>query len=94
MPQAPQPSPPAAAAAAAAAAGGAGRGENDAGAGADPLARFLTELGLERYLPKLRDEELDLSSLRFVTERDLEEIGLPKGPRVLILHKLRDKGNK
>ena len=70
------------------------QGESDAGAGPDPLAQFLTELGLERYLPRLRNEELDLSSLRFVTERDLEEIGLPKGPRVLILHKLRDSGNK
>jgi hypothetical protein len=42
-----------------------------------------------RYLGKLQDEELDMEALTLMSEDDFKEIGVPKGPRLKIMHRLR-----
>ena len=43
----------------------------------------------DRYLNKLQDEELDMDTLSLMSEDDFKEIGIPKGPRLKIMHRLR-----
>jgi class 3 adenylate cyclase len=45
------------------------------------IAAWLRELGLERYDPVFRDNEIDWEVLPELTEGDLEKLGLPLGPR-------------
>jgi len=49
------------------------------------IAAWLRELGLERYEPAFRDNEIDWEVLPELTEGDLEKIGLPLGPRKKLL---------
>ena len=44
------------------------------------VAAWLRDLGLERYEPKFRDNEIDWDVLPELTESDLEKLGLPLGP--------------
>lgn len=44
------------------------------------------ELGLERYEPAFRDNEITPAVLPELTEADLKELGLPLGPRKLLLN--------
>jgi SAM domain (Sterile alpha motif) len=45
------------------------------------VALWLRGLGLERYEPAFRENEIDWEVLPELTEGDLEELGLPLGPR-------------
>ena len=49
------------------------------------LAAWLRELGLERYEPTFRENEIDLEILRELDDADLEELGLPFGSRKRLL---------
>ncbi|XP_061842439.1 triacylglycerol hydrolase DDHD2 [Nerophis lumbriciformis] len=57
----------------------------------DSLAKTLTRLGLQQYLPTLQAENLDLESLALCQENDLKDIGIPLGPRKKILKNVRRK---
>src|SRR5438128_5438488 len=49
------------------------------------IAAWLRSLGLERYEPALRENEIDLDVLPELTEADLVTLGLPLGPRRKLL---------
>jgi class 3 adenylate cyclase/tetratricopeptide (TPR) repeat protein len=55
------------------------------------LAEWLTAHGLERHLPLFQQNEVDLSTLRLLSDSDLKELGLPFGPRKRILHLLGEE---
>jgi hypothetical protein len=55
------------------------------------LAEWLKSYGLERLTEIFEQNEVDLSTLRILTESDLKELGLPFGPRKRILHLLSDE---
>jgi class 3 adenylate cyclase len=49
------------------------------------VAAWLRGLGLERYEPTFRENEIDWDVLPELTESDLEKLGLPLGPRKKLL---------
>src|SRR5215469_11069314 len=49
------------------------------------IAAWLRELGLERYEPAFRENEIDTEVLPDLTESDLSALGLPIGPRRKLL---------
>lgn len=51
----------------------------------DDIAAWLRNLGLERYEPAFRDNEITAEVLPDLTDADLRELGLPLGPRKMIL---------
>ena len=58
---------------------------------ASSLSRFLTELGLSRYLSQfLQSGVEDLETALELTEADLERMGIALGHRIKILKRLRD----
>ena len=46
---------------------------------------MLAKLGLSAYAPTLAREDVTLATLKVMTDDDLAELGLPKGPRVQLL---------
>lgn len=50
------------------------------------LGRRLQSMGLGKYCSKFAENEVDLESLGLMTEGDLADIGIPKGPRLKILN--------
>jgi len=50
------------------------------------LAEWLAEHGLERFSRLFAENEVDLPTLRQLTDSDLRELNLPFGPRKRILH--------
>lgn len=52
---------------------------------------LLHSLGLEKYLSTFQSEEIDMAALRFMSENDLKELGVPMGPRKKILLAIRGK---
>ena len=54
------------------------------------LAVWLRDLGLERYAPVFQDAEITVETLPELTDADLRELGLPLGPRKLVLKAIRD----
>ena len=55
------------------------------------LSEWLTATGLERFAPVFEQHEIDLATLRVLTDGDLKEIGVPFGPRKRILSLLEDE---
>ena len=49
------------------------------------VSAWLRDLGLERYETAFRDSEISLAVLPELTDADLRELGIPLGPRKLIL---------
>ena len=49
------------------------------------IAAWLASIGLERYEPAFRENEIDLDVLSELTEADLVTLGLPLGPRRKLL---------
>jgi class 3 adenylate cyclase len=49
------------------------------------IADLLRSVGLERYQPAFRAQEIDIDDLPELTETDLEKLGLPLGPRRRLL---------
>jgi class 3 adenylate cyclase/predicted ATPase len=55
------------------------------------LAAWLRSLGLERYAAALHDAEVTPGVLTELTEADLRELGLPLGPRKILLKAIRER---
>src|SRR6516165_2324504 len=55
------------------------------------LTEWLKSQGLERYSELFERNEVDLPTLRLLTDEDLEELGLPFGPRKRILNLLGEE---
>jgi class 3 adenylate cyclase/tetratricopeptide (TPR) repeat protein len=55
------------------------------------LLEWLKAHDLERFHDLLAENEVDLATLRLLTESDLRELGLPFGPRKRILHLLGEE---
>ena len=53
------------------------------------VAAWLRELGLERYAPAFLDAEITPEALPELTDADLRELGLPLGPRKVLLKAIR-----
>ncbi len=53
------------------------------------VAAWLRDLGMERYTQAFLDAEVTPEVLRALTEADLRELGLPLGPRKIVLHAIR-----
>ena len=49
------------------------------------IAAWLRNLGLERYEPTFRESEITAEVLPDLTDADLRELGLPLGPRKMLL---------
>ena len=58
---------------------------------AAPLSEWLKLHDLERFLGIFEENEVDLATLRMLTEADLQELGLPFGPRKRIVNLLREE---
>lgn len=74
---------------------GEGEGEDDGEDIADKVARLgrrLQSMGLGKYCSKFAENEVDLESLGLMTEGDLADIGIPKGPRLKILNAVGARG--
>jgi len=50
-----------------------------------PIAHWLTALGLGQYAERFADNDIDASILRDLTDEDLEKIGVSLGHRKRIL---------
>jgi class 3 adenylate cyclase/tetratricopeptide (TPR) repeat protein len=55
------------------------------------LPEWLKTHDLERFHDLFKENEVDLSTLRLLTENDLKELGLPFGPRKRILNVLAEE---
>jgi SAM domain (Sterile alpha motif) len=49
------------------------------------ITAWLRDLGLERYAQVFQDAEITTEVLPDLTETDLRELGLPLGPRKIVL---------
>ena len=56
----------------------------------DPLEIFLTKIGLIKVYPLLVEQDIDMESLRLLTDEDLASIGMKLGPRKALLKALGD----
>jgi predicted ATPase/class 3 adenylate cyclase len=56
------------------------------------VAEWLRGLGLERYAQAFQDAEVTLEVLPELTEADLRELGLPLGPRKMVLKAIQALG--
>lgn len=54
------------------------------------VAAWLRDLGLERYAQAFRDAEITSTALLELTDADLRELGLPLGPRKVVLRAIRE----
>src|SRR5687767_12035225 len=54
------------------------------------VAAWLRDLGLERYAQAFLDAEVTPEALPELTDADLRELGLPLGPRKVVLRAVRD----
>ena len=61
------------------------RAARGAGGGTQRVGEFLRSLGLGKYAGKFQKEEIDVVALRRVTDKDLQTMGVPLGPRKKIL---------
>jgi class 3 adenylate cyclase len=58
------------------------------------IAIWLRGLGLQRYEPAFRESEITAAVLPELTEADLKELGLPLGPRKLLLKAIASLPNR
>jgi class 3 adenylate cyclase len=56
-----------------------------------PLSQWLKANDFERFIGIFEENEVDLATLRVLTESDLKELGLPFGPRKRILNLLAEE---
>jgi hypothetical protein len=56
------------------------------------IAAWLRSLGLQRYEAAFLENEIDWNVLPELEESDLEKIGIPLGPRKLLLKAIRALG--
>ena len=53
------------------------------------VAAWLRDLGLEHYATAFQDAEITAEALPELTDADLRELGLPLGPRKVVLKALQ-----
>ena len=51
------------------------------GAPMQQIADWLQKLGLGQYAQRFAENEIDVSVLRYLTDQDLKDIGIPLGHR-------------
>ena len=56
------------------------------------IAEWLAKIGLERYTPAFIDNDIDVEVLRFLTDADLEKIGVTLGHRRKLLAAIVELG--
>jgi hypothetical protein len=56
------------------------------------IAEWLAKIGLERYTPAFIDNDIDVEVLRYLTDADLEEIGVSLGHRRKLLAAIAELG--
>jgi class 3 adenylate cyclase len=56
------------------------------------IAEWLAKIGLERYTPAFIDNDIDVEVLRYLTDADLEKIGLSLGHRRKLLAAIAELG--
>uniref|UniRef100_A0A670JC30 DDHD domain containing 2 n=1 Tax=Podarcis muralis TaxID=64176 RepID=A0A670JC30_PODMU len=61
--------------------------------GIGSVTDILTELELSEYCSVFEKENVDRQALALCTEKELKDMGIPLGPRMKILHYLRNKSN-
>ena len=57
--------------------------------GRGSVAEFLRGNGLARYTATFAEEEIDMDALTHLSDKDLQSLGLPLGPRKKIMAALR-----
>jgi hypothetical protein len=58
----------------------------------DPVVEtFLASMGLERFAAAFASEDVNIESLKLMTDSDLVDLGLTKVPRVKVLNWLRSR---
>ncbi|XP_028851871.1 phospholipase DDHD2-like isoform X2 [Denticeps clupeoides] len=57
----------------------------------DDLEEAMCQIGLQSYIQILKKEDMDLDSLLLCSEKDLQGLGLPLGPRKKILELVRSR---
>jgi len=57
--------------------------------GRGSVAEFLRGIGLARYKATFQEEEIDMDALTHLSDKDLQSLGLPLGPRKKIMAALR-----
>ena len=57
------------------------------------IAEWLAKIGLERYAPAFIDNDVDVSVLRYLTDADLEKIGVSLGHRRKLLAAIAELGS-
>uniref|UniRef100_A0A8D0HGH4 SAM domain-containing protein n=1 Tax=Sphenodon punctatus TaxID=8508 RepID=A0A8D0HGH4_SPHPU len=55
---------------------------------------ILKKLELSEYYSVFEKEQVDRQALALCTDKELKEMGIPLGPRVKILHYIRNKKNR
>mmetsp|Transcript_14506 Transcript_14506/g.20596 ORF Transcript_14506/g.20596 Transcript_14506/m.20596 type:complete len:702 (-) Transcript_14506:185-2290(-) len=58
------------------------------------VSNLLSKLGLQKYSASLKNAEVDMEALRLFEENDLKELGMPKGPRVKLMHSLHGEAGE
>jgi len=56
------------------------------------IAEWLAKIGLERYTPAFIDNDIDVEVLRYLTDADLEKIGVTLGHRRKLLAAIAELG--
>src|SRR6516162_11341196 len=56
------------------------------------IAEWLAKIGLERYTPAFVDNDIDVEVLRYLTDADLEKIGVSLGHRRKLLAAIAELG--
>src|ERR1700746_3280162 len=56
------------------------------------IAEWLAKIGLERYAPIFIDNDIDVEVLRYLTDADLERIGVSLGHRRKLLAAIAELG--
>src|SRR5215469_4327347 len=57
------------------------------------IAEWLATIGLERYTPAFIDNDIDVEVLRYLTDADLEKIGVSLGHRRKLLAAIAELGD-
>ena len=58
------------------------------------IAEWLANIGLERYAPVFIDNDIDVEVLRYLTDADLEKIGVSLGHRRKLLAAIAELGGR
>jgi class 3 adenylate cyclase/predicted ATPase len=54
------------------------------------LANWLKELGMSEYAALFAENKINIAAIRYLTDQDLKDIGIPLGPRRIMLAAIED----